>query len=1242
MAARRFSLCPGKSSAVFLAGLFLSSVLFGAGDVLVGVPSECAACDSEFAWRYKTFGDGDACPADGGWVEPGFDDVAWSEGCLPIGYEQNLDICSGIEGQKWTIFARKRFAVSDPTVYESLTLNLLYDDGVVAYLNGVEVARSVVPGTVDPAACKEAASDFHEATEYESFTVSVDRLVPGENVLAVQVHNRRLGSSDLVLGAELLGNPPGPPRFTKGPYLQQPTATSVVVMWETQHPSSGRVFWGENAAEENEIEDPAAGTVHKVTISGLFPGRRFFYRVTAENDRGETESAVFSFRTAPDFAAAFRAVVYGDSREYVESHENVLNAIARSAPSVLFHIGDFVTNGRDYEEWGEQFFVPARELLSRVPFFPIFGNHDYEGEGPFWPYDLFSWPGVEDSVRWYASTYGCCRIVVLDGYVYESPSGPGSEQYGWLEREIDSLAYRQAAWRLVFVHYPPFHSAAGGQSDPSVIAVRENFLPLLEREPRADLLFSGHLHFYERSVIRNEAGDPLLTCITTGGGGTHLDAFWQNPYVPHSDRNPWGEVGRRVYEHVVLDVTPFSLRVRPAENDGTVFDPLLFVSAVPRLHEEKWRRAAGSVVSAIAVDAAGNVYVGGSTADSVPKARIARYSPCGSLLWARTYEHSGDLSSQAVFLTLDSSGAVYAVCSAVSGAGIKQWAVVGYDRGGAPLPGWPFRSPGAGEEIPAGAGVTSGGTVVVTSSVPGSGGTWGSVVTRAFSEGSVLWEDSYSTPGGESRSGGLAIAGDDTIYVAGESAGDGLLMAFDPAGGRLSAVTYDGGGEESFRGVVVSGETVFVSGTLENDGGLIKDVISGVYAASELENGPRWVTTWDGGGEEEVFALAAGGVPDTYVVGVESAADGGESTVRVLRFRDAGDSGVVISEGRIEGGAILPGGRSSALSCDGMGNVYVIGAFNREGATDILCAGFDANGEILWSERIPRGGADPAEGFCVDVGDYGTVFLGGRDGSEGILAAVGAAGSLRCETEGPLRQGSSFEVVVKGSLTEPALGFRFALSYDEKRLRFLSASLRETDWAGSGYFEVDDTEAGRVVIAAARDRGEPEGPVGFSGNVTFARLSFVAGSLLGTTRLEFACEPAAVFTVSTPPARERVFAARGLDLEIEPGEKANFVRGNVNASRIDPENPPHSVTLSDAVFLLQYLFADGGKPTCLEAADALDDGRLRLSDAIYILMWVFNEAGDLPEPFHAPGSDEDGDGLNCEETQIQGSQIQGR
>ncbi|MBI4603261.1 MAG: hypothetical protein HY721_15010 [Planctomycetes bacterium] len=143
------------------------------------------------------------------WNALGFDDSDWLTGPTGIGYgdQDDATVLTDMQNGYASIFCRRVFRVPDPGALDDLTLRITYDDGFVAYLNGVEVARSPnmgVPG--DPVAHTAFATAGHDALASESFALDPGVLQAGDNVLAVQVHNVNLGSSDLTFLPELVVN----------------------------------------------------------------------------------------------------------------------------------------------------------------------------------------------------------------------------------------------------------------------------------------------------------------------------------------------------------------------------------------------------------------------------------------------------------------------------------------------------------------------------------------------------------------------------------------------------------------------------------------------------------------------------------------------------------------------------------------------------------------------------------------------------------------------------------------------------------------------------------------------------------------------------------------------------------------------------------------------------------------------------------------------------------------------------
>jgi hypothetical protein len=118
------------------------------------------------------------------------------------------DVKSAMKGVNASAYIRIPFTVTDTSQYDSLTLRMMYDDGYVAYLNGVEIARKNAPGTVtwNSSALTERARASAVAYEDVDVTSKLGYLRLGTNVLAIQALNYGASNEDLLIGAQLVDN----------------------------------------------------------------------------------------------------------------------------------------------------------------------------------------------------------------------------------------------------------------------------------------------------------------------------------------------------------------------------------------------------------------------------------------------------------------------------------------------------------------------------------------------------------------------------------------------------------------------------------------------------------------------------------------------------------------------------------------------------------------------------------------------------------------------------------------------------------------------------------------------------------------------------------------------------------------------------------------------------------------------------------------------------------------------------
>jgi hypothetical protein len=114
------------------------------------------------------------------------------------------DVQAAMYGQNASLYVRIPFTVSEPP--DRLTLNIRYDDGFLAYLNGFEVAAANAPFPPVWDSTATARHDDMSAVVPEAYNVTpmVDALAVGDNVLAIHALNIAATNVDFLVGAQLV------------------------------------------------------------------------------------------------------------------------------------------------------------------------------------------------------------------------------------------------------------------------------------------------------------------------------------------------------------------------------------------------------------------------------------------------------------------------------------------------------------------------------------------------------------------------------------------------------------------------------------------------------------------------------------------------------------------------------------------------------------------------------------------------------------------------------------------------------------------------------------------------------------------------------------------------------------------------------------------------------------------------------------------------------------------------------
>ena len=329
-----------------------------------------------------------------------------------------------------------------------------------------------------------------------------------------------------------------------GPYLQAIRRHEATIRWETATPTAGRLAWGRTPECAYTVEDSHLGVRHEIRLTGLRAATRYWYRIAGAGASSES----IPFTTEGDRASPLRIVVFGDTRTGHAAHGQVVAGAAASEASLALHVGDLVQAPTE-DSW-RTFFAIEAPLASRVPLYPVLGNHEGDGNRYL---QLFTLPDEGSAhERYYSLRWGPVAVVALDT---QQSVTPGDPQFDWAEQTLAGLAADpDVLFILGVLHHGPYCAASGHGSN---LTVRAHLVPLFEQYG-VDIVFSGHDHVYERSTVDG------VKYVVTGGGGAPLHAAgwgW------------WTEVSAARYEYCVLDIEGGALQFTAFEaGTGTVLD----------------------------------------------------------------------------------------------------------------------------------------------------------------------------------------------------------------------------------------------------------------------------------------------------------------------------------------------------------------------------------------------------------------------------------------------------------------------------------------------------------------------------------------------------------------------------------------------------------------------------------------------------------------------------------------------
>lgn len=355
----------------------------------------------------------------------------------------------------------------------------------------------------------------------------------------------------------------------RGPYLQKPTPTSIIIRWRTDVATDSRVQYGASPTTlSTNIDDAGSVTDHSIEITGLNPNTTYFYNV------GTTVGALVGgnndhrFETFPVSGTKqpVRAWVIGDfgkgNTEQGLVRDSYHNFPDKDDTDIWLWLGDNAYDSGTDAEYQDKVFDASKgyfNFFSWLPFYPTPGNHDYLSvapptanispllhAGPY--YDIVDVPtlgeaGGEPSgtEAFYSYDIGNVHFVcanseigcllgstndwigtwpLVNPFASNFTTSPFTD---WLHAD---LSQNEKRWTVVYFHQPPFTDGShesGAFWEVYMQAMRENITPILYQY-NVDLVMSGHSHVFERSyLIKDHADDPSTwnpaTMLVDGSSG---------------------------------------------------------------------------------------------------------------------------------------------------------------------------------------------------------------------------------------------------------------------------------------------------------------------------------------------------------------------------------------------------------------------------------------------------------------------------------------------------------------------------------------------------------------------------------------------------------------------------------------------------------------------------------------------------------------------------------------------------
>lgn len=241
---------------------------------------------------------------------------------------------------------------------------------------------------------------------------------------------------------------------------------------------------------------------------------------------------------------------------------DLLREVVNRRPAFVINLGDLVLRGGSSRAWFDFDKVHAGIRQNGIPYFPILGNHEMQGNTEAALQNYFNrFPYLEER-RWYSFRWKNIGLIMLDSNISTMTSEKRAEQMRWYTAELERFeADTLVKHVIVCTHEPPYTNrvkTAVGVESATLFA--EPFLKF----GKTRILFSGHVHSYERFMIGSKH------FVVSGGGGAPRGKLVVDPNKRRYEDQFSGEE-LRFFHFCLVEIAGDSLLVKVLrlESDGS-------------------------------------------------------------------------------------------------------------------------------------------------------------------------------------------------------------------------------------------------------------------------------------------------------------------------------------------------------------------------------------------------------------------------------------------------------------------------------------------------------------------------------------------------------------------------------------------------------------------------------------------------------------------------------------------------